>query len=319
LASNLILAALGLAVALGALAWLTDRRASVREAAAMAAYPPEGQFVDVDGARVHAVVRGQGPDLVLIHGASGSARDFTFDLVGRLEGDFRVIAFDRPGMGWSDPHPTDPASPIAQADTLRAAADILGVRAPIVLGHSYGGAVAMAWALDARDPPKAIVLLAGATHPWPGDLGLFYRVLTNGFGQRIVIPLVTAFGPRSQAVAVAEGIFDPQSPPPGYTEHIGITMSMRRDTLALNALQVNGLKPYVTRMAPRYRALQMPIEIVHGTADTIVGIAFHSEKMIEEVESARLTRLDGIGHMPHHVDTPAVLAAITRARDRAMD
>jgi pimeloyl-ACP methyl ester carboxylesterase len=317
LASDIAFIALGLALLAGVVALVTDRRATAREAAAMAAYPPEGQFIDVGGARVHAVVRGAGPDLVLIHGASGSARDFTFDLMDRLAADFRVIAFDRPGMGWSDPHPDAPASPVAQAETLRAAAQSLGVRRPILVGHSYGGAVAMAWAVGAPAPPAAIVLLAGATHPWPGDLGLYYSVLTSWAGQHMLIPLITAFGPRAQAVAVAEGIFEPQSPPPGYTDHIGITLSMRRDTLRLNALQVGGLKPHVAAMSPRYAALEVPIEIVHGTRDTIVGISFHSERMVAEVPGARLTRLEGIGHMPHHAATEAVLAAIARAATRA--
>ena len=107
--------------------------------------------IEVGKARVHAHVAGTGPDLVLIHGASGNVRDFTFALVGLLTARYRVIAFDRPGLGWSDDLGRDGLSPLVQADLLRAAAAQLGVRRPIVLGHSYGGAVAMAWAL--RDPP----------------------------------------------------------------------------------------------------------------------------------------------------------------------
>lgn len=320
LGTNLLILLGALAVAGAGLAWLTDRRATAREVTSVAAYPPEGQLIETALGRVHAVVRGEGPDLVLIHGASGNARDFTFDLVARLEADFRVIVFDRPGLGHSDPHPDAPESPIAQAESLRAAAAVLGVRAPVVLGHSYGGAVAMAWALaaaGAADDPTALVLLAGATHPWPGDLGLYYRVLTSGFGQHVVIPLITAFAPRSRAVAVAEGIFEPQSAPPGYTDHVGIGLAMRRQSLRLNALQVGGLKPFVRAMAPGYSDLTQPIEIVHGTADTTVGIAYHSEPMIAEVASARLTRLEGIGHMPQHAATDEVLAAIRRAAARA--
>jgi pimeloyl-ACP methyl ester carboxylesterase len=63
----------------------------------------------------------------------------------------------------------------------------------------------------------------------------------------------------------------------------------------------------------------MPIEIVHGTEDTIVGIGFHSEVMAETVPGARLTRLDGIGHMPHHAATEPVLAAIRRAHARSLE
>ncbi len=84
--------------------------------------------------------------MILIHGASGNTRDFTFDLAKRLDDRYRVIAFDRPGLGWSDSAGDAGVSPLVQADILRAAADQLGVRNPIVVGHSYGGAVAMAWA-----------------------------------------------------------------------------------------------------------------------------------------------------------------------------
>ena len=74
-------------------------KARANEARAIDAYPPEGQFISVDGVQVHAVVRGEGPDLVLIHGSSGSARDFTFSLLYRLAKDYRVNVMDRPGLG----------------------------------------------------------------------------------------------------------------------------------------------------------------------------------------------------------------------------
>ena len=98
MAASLIIAAL----ALGGAAVAVDRRASAREAQAPAAYPPEGRLITVDGRQVHAVTRGTGPDLILIHGASGNTRDFTVALADRLAREFRVTAFDRPGLGWSE-------------------------------------------------------------------------------------------------------------------------------------------------------------------------------------------------------------------------
>ncbi len=70
--------------------------AAVRERRAVLEFPPEGQILDVDGMQVHAVVMGAGPDLVLIHGASGNTRDMTFSLAPRLAERYRVIVFDRP-------------------------------------------------------------------------------------------------------------------------------------------------------------------------------------------------------------------------------
>ena len=122
-----------------------DARATAREAAFEAQFPTTGQLLEVNGTTIHAHVEGSGPDLILLHGASGNTRDFTFDLVDRLKDGYRVIAFDRPGLGWTDPI-ADNDNPIAQAELLRGAARQLDVINPIVLGHSYGGAVALAWA-----------------------------------------------------------------------------------------------------------------------------------------------------------------------------
>ena len=84
---------------------VTQYRATVRERAAEAAYPPLGQFIEVDGRRVHALVVGEGPDLVLIHGSSGHVRDFTFSFIDQVKDRYRVIALDRPGLGHSDALP----------------------------------------------------------------------------------------------------------------------------------------------------------------------------------------------------------------------
>ena len=70
-------------------------------------------------------------------------------------------------------------------------------------------------------------------------------------------------------------------------------------------------------MAPRYGTLTLPVEIVHGTADRVVPIDVHAEVLLQQVPSAHLTRLEGVGHMPHHAAPEAVVAAIDRAARRA--
>ncbi len=84
---------------------------SQQEKLAEKTYPPQGQFIDVNGSRIHAVVMGSGPDLVLIHGSSGSTRDMTFSLAPQLAENFRVIVFDRPGLGGEFP-----AKPVGAGD-----------------------------------------------------------------------------------------------------------------------------------------------------------------------------------------------------------
>ncbi|GGE42038.1 alpha/beta fold hydrolase [Actibacterium pelagium] len=308
--------ALSLAVILIAVLGVTQWRAFVREARAMASYPPEGQLLTVDGTQMHAVVRGDGPDLVLIHGSSGSTRDFTFSLMDKLAQDYRVIAIDRPGLGWSDW--ADSAETLSkQAELIRKTAQELGATSPLVLGQSYGGAVALAWALDAPQDVAGLVLLATPSHEWPTGLPGLYKATTNPVGRTFLVPLITAFVPPSYVDSQVEAIFHPQAAPSGYLDHFGPGMSLRRRTFRANGAQRKALKDQIVGMEGNYPSLQMPIEIVHGTADEIVGLDIHAVKLAHDVDSATLTPLEGIGHMPHHAAEADVVQAIHRAATRA--
>lgn len=318
-----------LTLALGAI--LTGCTASYRVSRAEQAFPPIGQFVTVQGgARVHYIQEGTGPDVVLIHGAGGNLRDFKFDLFDRLTDHYRVTAFDRPGLGYTDRFPGTPdgpfatagESPVQQAIMLRNAAAQLGVTDPVVVGHSLGGVVAYAWALMGLDEENtvnasAVVSFAGVAMPWPGDLGPYYTINGSAFGGAVTIPLISAFVPTSTIDDAIEGTFAPQPAPTGYGDYIGAPLALRPKTFRANVRQVNTMRPHTVEMAKRYPDLTLPIEILHGTADTTVPIEIHSEKVIQLIPSARLTRMDGVGHMPHHADPRAAVAAIDRAAARA--
>ncbi len=299
-------------------------RASTREAHVEAVYPPSGQFVEVEGTRIHVHVEGEGPDLVLIHGASGSLRDFTFDMAKRLASNHRVITMDRPGLGWSERPEAyggvwnmRAEPPRLQARILQAAADAVGVTNPVVVGHSFGGAVALAWALERPDRTAALVLLGAASNPWPGDLGLLYKINSTLLGSTLIIPAITAFTPRSVIEETVSSIFAPQKPPEGYMSHFGPEMSLRRAALRANAQQVNGLRPHIVEMAEEYRNLSLPVEILHGAADDTVPLKIHSEPLSRQLPNGVLTVLDDVGHMPQHAAPDAVIAAIDRAVVRA--
>ena len=307
-------------VLLAGCAALVETRADRREAEWMAQTPPLGQFLEVEGRRIHVFDAGRpsatAPDVVLIHGANGNLRDFTFDLVGRLQSEFRVIAVDRPGQGYSDGLGAADSDPREQARVLRLAMAQLDVRQPIVVGHSYGGAVAMGWALQAEAQTGAVVLLAGATHPWEGGLGGWYRLNATPLG-RPARAVVAALAPQDTVSAVMRAVFEPAQVPEGFIDYFGPNLSLRRASQASNTRQVNALLGYTARMQPGYAALSLPIEILHGDADTIVGLEIHSRRMAAEVASANLQVLEGAGHMPQHSHSAEVVAAIRRAANRA--
>ena len=312
--------------ALGLGAVLTGCGAKYRADRAETAYPPLGNFVSVDGLRVHYVQAGQGPDLVLLHGAGGNLREFTFALMDQLTDRYTVTVFDRPGLGYSDPIPqpnaTDGASPQDQARVLRGAAEQLGITAPIVAGHSFGGIVSYAWAvagLDDDSPAnaKGIVSLAGVTMPWPGGLDRYYTVNGSAFGGVVTIPAISAFVPKSVIDSSIEATFAPQAAPEGYADYIGAGLTLRPSSMRANTRQVNTSRPHVVELSKRYPELTLPIELVHGEEDTTVPIHIHAEEIAKIVAQVNTTRLPGVGHMPHHAAPETVVAAIDRAAARA--
>ncbi len=313
-----------LTILIAAFIALIQWRAAAREAQAEALTPPVGQLLDVNGVPVHALVMGQGPDLVLLHGASGNLKDFTLGFADRLTDRYRVILLDRPGLGWTG-RPAGHGgawnnkeeSPLEQAALLQGAADQLGVENPIVLGHSFGGIVALAWGLSRPDDTAALVLLSAVSEPWPGELGWTYGVFGSKLGGALVVPLITAFVPKQLVSDSISAIFAPQSAPEGYAEHISTGLTLRRESTRANAQQVNALRPHVVEMQKNYGALHMPVEAVHGDADTIVPLKVHAEVLMGDIPNGKLTVLTGQGHMPQHTAPEAVEAAIDRAATRA--
>lgn len=308
----------------------TGLGAKYRAKQATRSYPPLGQFVEVTGGKIHYVQEGKGPHLVLLHGAGGNLREFTFDLMDRLTDDYTVTVFDRPGLGYSDrvPHvtkgltATEGDSPQDQATMLREAATKIGITDPIVAGHSFGGIVSFAWAVAGldKDSPvnaKGIVSLAGVIMPWPGDLDPYYTVNGSRFGSLVTIPLIAAFTPQAIVNNRINATFAPQSTPVGYTDYIGAGLALRPESMRANIRQVNTLRPYVVTLSQRYPELALPIEIVHGAADKTVPIAIHADEIEKILPQVNTTRLPGVGHMPHHADPQAVVGALNRAATRA--
>lgn len=306
-----------LLILIGLVTAITQWRAATREARFQARFPPLGQFVDIDGTRVHALVRGAGPDLVLIHGSSGNLRDFDFQILDQLAQTYRVIAFDRPGMGYTDRLGYGRETIADQAHLLQRAAAALGAEAPIVLGQSYGGAVALAWAVKQPETLSALVLVAAPTQPWNGEIPGLYRLNGSALGSLLAVPLITAFVSENYIQRQIEAVFVPDPMPAGYGDHVGAELAVRRTSLRANAHHRVNLLEQITDLQPAYGALTLPIELIHSDADTTVGLDIHATPFVAQVPSAQLTRLPGAGHLPHHTRTDDMIAAIERAASRA--
>ena len=306
--------ATGLLGALGVAACSGRSANPLPDRVAEAAFPPIGRIIDVDGLPVHVYEKGAGnggPPVILIHGASVNLRDWSFSLMDRLARNRRVIAMDRPGFGYSK-RGSGAWPPARQAAHLRKAALAMGVRKPIVVGHSWGGSVAMAWGLDFPGDVTGVIPVSGATMPWGAGATVFQ---TLGLGRVGVDYYQANLSKRAEEGAIENFVsraFRPQQPPPGYIDYVGAPLSLREGTLEANAQDLASLHLALRQMAPRYPAMNVPVEIVHGELDWLLDVEQHVVELMAVLPNARAEVATGVGHMAHHARPELLEAAIER-------
>jgi pimeloyl-ACP methyl ester carboxylesterase len=285
-------------------------------------YPPLGHFVQIGGGRLHYIETiPQGHEVqgtvVLLHGASSNAADSMLALGQALSERYRVIAFDRPGHGWSDRIAgAEAASPAKQAALIAEALRKLDVHGATIVGHSWGGAVVPNFALDHTDVTGAIVILSGVTHPWPGGkISWYYTPATSWLGRLFTRTFTTPVGALLMNT-MTKAVFAPQEPPAGYTDAARIPVVLRPAVFQANAEDVAGLYDAVAAQSPRYKEIRMPAVVIGGDADHIVWTDLHARSFARDVPGAKLIVLPGIGHMPHHVAKEIAVAEIERVTER---
>lgn len=288
------------------------RRATIK---AEEKYPPLGEFVSVGQTRVHFVRKGSGPVMILIHGAGGTVRDYTFNLMDKLAKSYTVIAFDRPGHGYTDTLHGNGESPVEQANLLHAAAEKLGVTKATVIGYSLGGIVALAWALEHPDMVDGLVLVSAVINEWPGGVSTMYH-LGGGVVLGTIFRPLAALATEAQLRREFTGVFAPQTPPEGFLDYIGMELAVRPATMRANGRQVTNLKPHVTALQKRYGELKIPIELIHGTSDKSAYADIHSAPFATRYDNAHYTEIKGMGHGTLQLAQEEILAATERLRSQ---
>jgi len=275
-------------------------------------------FVTVGATRLHYRAGGTGVPVVLLHGSgNGDLRDWDGGLFDDLAARFRVVAFDRPGTGQSQPL-AGGEDPGRQAGLLAAAAAELGLVRPVVVGHSYGGAVALAWALADPDSVAGLVLIGAVAMPLAAGPEAIFRLLARpGLGPPLAWVLCRLVGRRIAKQAIAQ-MFAPGQVPPGYMERLGHELLTRPGELCANAREIAALPRHLPAMAARYPELRVPVHILHGSGDQRLPADSQASALADVLPMAELELLDGHGHMLHHHAPERIVAAVARiaaARD----
>lgn len=302
----------------GALAACSPAAGYTRRAEAR--WPPEGAFVEAEGLRIHHLSRGDpaAPPVILIHGATGNLRDMSFRLLDRIAAEgFRAIAFDRPGLGYSQRPAAgaEPWRPAVQARILRAAAAQLGAaEGAALVGHSWGGPVALAWAMQAQEATRGVVTICGANMPWGAQGGLLSALADSAPAVALKGALARTMIGLDGGAEVAARIFAPQQPPEGYIAHVGGPLTLRPATFRANSEDLDNLDAALAEQAPGYGALTLPILALHGAADEVAWASVHAEGLAAVAPGARARIFEGVGHMLHHALPDAVVKALKEVR-----
>ncbi|NWC47369.1 alpha/beta hydrolase [Pseudomonas edaphica] len=293
----------------GLSAWMTRRIETT--------VPINGRFVEVDGERFHYVEEGKGPPLVMIHGLMGSSRNLTYALSGQLRERFRVITLDRPGSGYSSRGAHTAADLPAQARQIAAFIKTLDLDKPLVLGHSLGGAIALALALDHPHAVSGLVLVAPLTHPQLLLPLVFLSLAVRpAWLRRWVSHTLTLPVGLLTKGSVVKGVFAPDTAPPDFATRGGGLLGMRPDNFYAASTEINTVNDHLPDMVKRYPQLTLPIGLIYGARDKVLDFQKHGQALASKVPGLKLQVVEGRGHMLPITATERVVAVVEQIAKR---
>jgi pimeloyl-ACP methyl ester carboxylesterase len=265
-------------------------------------------FVSVDGARMHFVIKGEGTPVVLIHGNPGSCEDWV-KLYGPLSAHYQTIAFDRPGHGHSErPNHRDITVEV-QAAILRDALHQLNIERPVLVGHSWGSALALAYAVGFPQDLAGLVLLAPAAYLSDDGVSMISKLPAVPIIGDVINYLFTPLVGASLVRSDLKKAFAPQPVPPHYLRSV-LSEWTRPKKVKYYAVDDALLNASLPGLSARYAELRMPISIVTGDFDLIVSAEENAHRLHVSLPQSRLQILPQTGHQIPFTNPDAVVAAV---------
>lgn len=272
------------------------------------------KFVTVDGARLHFVIKGSGAPVVLIHGNPGSCQDWT-RLYDPLALQYQVIAFDRPGHGHSDrPNHRDITVEV-QAAMLRDSLATLKVEKPLLVGHSWGAALALAYAVDFPNDIAGLVLLAPAAYLSADGVSFMSKLPGFPVIGDIVNFLFTPFVAASLVRSDLKKAFAPDPVPQHYLRSV-LSEWTRPKKVKWFAVDDALLNESLPGLSARYSELRAPMAIVTGDSDQIVPAKENAYRLAEALPHSHFSLLRNTGHQVPFTRPDAVVAAINHVASK---
>ena len=268
-------------------------------------HPARGAFVR----GLHYVQAGFGQPVVLLHGLGSMLEDFELSGVfAEVAQQYRALAFDRPGYGYSG---RDAFTPLGQARLLHEAFLDLGIAKPVLVGHSLGALIAIAYAQAYPRHIRGLVLASGYYYPSirPDALLLVPPAipLVGTILRHTLSPLVG----RMLWPAWLKVLFDPMPVPPEFKRLAW--RALQPSQLHTVGLESAMLIPVTNGMRRRYSKIRAPTVILGGSDDRYVSTRAHSQRLHDELRYSTFIEVQDAGHMVHHAAPGMIMEAIALA------
>jgi pimeloyl-ACP methyl ester carboxylesterase len=255
--------------------------------------------VDVDGLRIAYERRGDGPAVLFLHGGVCDGRVWR-QVLEDLSDEFTVVAWDAPGCGRSD----DPPATFRLADYADCAAGLieaLGLDRPHVVGHSFGGGLAIEIFHRHPSRPRSLVLV-GAYAGWAGSLRA-----------DVVDARLTSF-------LALEDPFEPESFP-GLFSAVMPSEAAEELTTIMQDVRLGPSKTMIKAFAeadhrPALAGIDIPTLLLYGSDDER-SPRFVAEHLHAEIPGSSLVIFPGLGH-ELYLESPDAFVSTVRPFLRAV-
>jgi pimeloyl-ACP methyl ester carboxylesterase len=233
----------------------------------------------------------------MIHGLGGNLLHFGYAMADKLSNDFRVILVDRPGSGYSTRPDDAPATLTAQAKTIATLIRRLGLERPLVIGHSLGGALSLAMALDHPDCVGGLALIAPLTHAQDEVPEVFKGVVVasplvrKAIALTLAVPLGIWRGPK-----LVPEVFAPEPAPADFPMRAGGLLGLRPRAFYATSSDIMAVADVLPGYIARYKTLKIPMAMLYGKGDRLLDYRRHGDAMKVTCPALDLEVMEG-GHM----------------------
>ncbi|OLF77715.1 hypothetical protein AWH62_03320 [Maricaulis sp. W15] len=281
---------------------------------AAAALPPRGRFTDVAGGRLHWVEKGDGQPVVMIHGLGGNHHNFTYAMTDRLAAaGYRAIAIDRPGCGWSERDSDEQARVPEQARMIAEMLEKEGIDKPLLVGHSLGGAVSLALAVNHPDRVGGLALVSALVTPPDAPSEAFAGInvanprVRRFIAETLAVPMSIRNGAKTLAI-----IFGPDAAPEDFRVRGGGLLSLRPDAFYAAATDLTAVERDMAGITARIGEITVPVGLFYGMDDRILSAPEQIAALTAALPDADVETMEARGHMPPIIEPERLQAFVER-------